>query len=56
MIKSKEWKSLEKTMILSAQITQIDTIINMLKKRKQRLLKRMGIGKNGETITKKGDN
>lgn len=55
-MKSKEWRNLEKTMIRSAQITQIDTIINMLKKRKQRLLKRMGIGKNGESITKKGDN
>jgi hypothetical protein len=56
MLKSKEWKSLQKTLTLSAQITQIDTIIKILTKRKQRLLKRMGIGKNGETITGTGDN
>tara|TARA_Y100001973_G_C4952944_1_gene211180 strand:- start:12 stop:185 length:174 start_codon:yes stop_codon:yes gene_type:complete len=49
-------KSLEKTLTLSAQITQIDTIINMLTKRKHRLLKRMGIGKDGKSITKKEEN
>ena len=49
-------KSLQKTLTLSAQITQIDTIVNMLTKRKHRLLKRMGIGKDGKSITKKEEN
>jgi CRISPR/Cas system CSM-associated protein Csm4 (group 5 of RAMP superfamily) len=49
-------KGLQKTLTLSAQITQIDTIINMLTKRKHRLLKRMGIGKDGKSITKKEEN
>ena len=49
-------KGLERTLTLSAQIKQIDTLVNMLTKRKNRLLKRMGIGKDGERITKKEEN
>ena len=49
-------KGLQKTLTLSAQIKQIDTITNMLTKRKNRLLKRMGIGKDGKSITKKEEN
>ena len=49
-------KGLERTLTLSAQIKQIDTLVNMLTKRKNRLLKRMGIGKDGEQITKKEEN
>ena len=56
LIKIKAFKGLQKTLTLSAQITQIDTIINMLTKRKHRLLKRMGIGKDGKSITKKEEN
>lgn len=51
--KSKAFKDMAKTLKLSAQIEQIDTIVNLLTKRKHRLLKRMGIGKNGESVTKK---
>ena len=54
--KSKAFKDMAITLKLSAQISQIDTIISMLTKRKHRLLKRMGIGKDGKSITKKEEN
>ncbi len=54
--KSKSFKDMAITLKLSAQISQIDTIISMLTKRKYRLLKRMGIGKDGKSITKKEEN
>jgi len=56
LIKTREFKNLHKTLKLGAQIDQIDTIVNMLTKRKKRLLKRMGIinGKTGwEQINEK---
>ena len=49
-------KGLERTLTLSAQIKQIDTLVNMLTKRKNRLLKRMGIGNDYKKITKKEEN
>ena len=54
--KSKAFKDMAKTLKLSAQIEQIDTIISMLTKRKSRLLKRMGIGNDDKKITKKEEN
>ena len=56
LIKSKEFKDMAKTLKLGAQIEQIDTIISMLTKRKNRLLKRMGIGNDDKKITKKEEN
>ena len=56
LVKMKAFKEMTKTLKLSAQIEQIDTIISMLSKRKNRLLKRMGIGTDGKSITKKEEN
>ena len=56
LVKMKAFKEMTKTLKLSAQIEQIDTLISMLSKRKNRLLKRMGIGKDGKSITKKEEN
>ena len=59
LINTKEFKNLHKTLKLGAQIDQIDAIIEMLTKRKKRLLKRMGIvnGKSGwENDNKKKEN
>ena len=53
IIKIKGFNDMAKSLKLGAQIEQIDTIVNLLTKRKHRLLKRMGFGKNGESVTKK---
>jgi len=41
--RSKEFKNLEKTIKIGQEIKSIDTMIKFLKKRKTRLLKRLGI-------------
>ena len=43
LTKSKAFKHLEKTIKIGQEIKSIDTMIKFLKKRKTRLLKRMGI-------------
>ena len=43
LTKSKEFKYLEKTIKIGQEIKSIDTMIKFLKKRKTRLLKRLGI-------------
>ena len=49
-LKSKEFRKLEEVTKLSAEIKSIDVMVKFLKKRKLRLLKKMGIDTNG-TIT-----
>ena len=43
LVKSKAFKDLEKTIKIGQEIKSIDTMIKFLKKRKTRLLKRLGI-------------
>lgn len=43
LLRSKEFKNLEKTIKIGQEIKSIDTMIKFLKKRKTRLLKRLRI-------------
>ncbi len=50
ILKSKEFKKLETITKLGAEIKSIDIMIKFLKKRKTKLLKKMGIDTNGNNV------